>query len=539
MRTTTLAGIALAGLLLAACTNDDPPAERDGEVTEMAALDPTASLTSSGSELLAASDFDRDAPRVHIVASADPATGAVEGTAHARLPVGSDADEAHLRYMAGLLDASPAVGRVTVDGKAAEASRDEGLLSVRLPEGHGDDVAVEVPFSYTLPESEEPSLADGLNGSLELSDVGLLARHEGGLSLGHWFPIWMPEGVRDDAAPDGFGDISNFPAADLSMKLTVPDGWTVIDGGVRVGESTEGGDTTVTSYATGMRDLSVVVAEDIQTESRQVGDVTVLAHAPKQDADNLSSVLDETESAFEQLSESFGDYPWKEFDVVSTPLGGGVAGMEWPGATWIESAAFAGGVPGLGSLGDLVGSLAGELGEAGMLLETTRPWTIAHEVGHEWWTVLVGNDSIAAPVVDEPLAQYSACLVMRSASEDGDEVCRTQIAVGYDGMREAGEQDGSADQATDEFDSGLQYAGLVYGKAAWFYLDLEEEYGADRVREVLRDVVRENAFEMMTADDLRAGLVAGLGDEAGDRWEHWMQQAHGDQDMPEVDLGIE
>jgi hypothetical protein len=104
-------------------------------------------------------------------------------------------------------------------------------------------------------------------------------------------------------------------------------------------------------------------------------------------------------------------------------------------------------------------------------------------------------------------------------------------------MLAAGDQDGAADRATDEFDSPAQYAGLVYGKAAWFYVSLEDAFGAARVRGALRDLVDRHAFEVVGTAEVRAVLVDSLGPRAGQLWDRWMRQTHGEQDMPTGDLG--
>jgi hypothetical protein len=138
------------------------------------------------------------------------------------------------------------------------------------------------------------------------------------------------------------------------------------------------------------------------------------------------------------------------------------------------------------------------------------------------------------PVVDEPLAQYSACLVLRQTEPgDVDTLCRAHIESGYEQMRMMGDEDAAAAQATDEFASSGQYAGVVYGKAAAFYLELEEAFGAETVIDALGTVTRDHAFSVLTADDLREALAAELGDPArSDRlWARWMEGTHGDQDL--------
>ena len=216
--------------------------------------------------------------------------------------------------------------------------------------------------------------------------------------------------------------------------------------------------------------------------------------------------------------------------------------MEWPGATWIEAGLFGGGVPGLGDLGidedalrDL--GLEGGLGDFGLVLETVRAWTIAHEAAHSWWTVLVGNDSVEDPVVDEPLAQYSACLVLRESmpegpkGTDGDAACRAQIGSGYEQMRMVGVPDARADQATYDFESSTQYGGVVYGKAAQLYLALEDEYAAEAVTSALADIVTGHAFQTIGGEDVEAALEEQLGPEASRLWTRWMERTKGDADL--------
>ena len=558
----------LVAVLASGCSLLDGGAGVDP--ADEAAFDPSVSMTAAGEELAASSGLAETAPTYDVEAAVDPAEGAVSGTLRASLPVG-DADEVLLRYFAGVPDfeADAQIGQAEVDGDPVDAVRKDALVRIPLPDGHAERVEVVLPFSYTLPMSKGGGgLLDALGGMGGPADIGLLSRHEQAWNLGHWFPLWIPEGNSADPDPDGFGDIGNSPAALIRLSLTVPDAWTVIDGGVRTDLEREDGRVTVKSEGYGMNDLVVSLVKGYVTQERALDGalegVTVRAHGPKDIESELAGVLNETATSLEVLSGPFADYPWREFDVVSAPLGSGVAGMEWPGATWIEPSLFTGGIPGLGGLDDvlggaggleglddLLGGLGGDLGgmvggDAGRMIETMRAWTIAHEVGHEWWHVLVGNDSVLAPAVDEPLAQYSACLVLRELEEgsarDADALCDTHIRAGYEQMRMLGDRDAPAARATDDFATSTQYAGVVYGKAAAFYRELEERFGRAEVARALGAVTEEHAFSMLTVDDLRDALGQALGDPAGfDRlWTRWMERTHGDADLdvdPSAGLG--
>jgi hypothetical protein len=525
--------------------------EDEDEAGDPFAFDPAVSMTSDGAALARDAMLEQDAPRYDVTAQVAPGTGKVSGTVLARLHPGADADAVTLRYFAGMPDfeADAAVGEVTVDGEPATEKLTGSILTVPLPAGHSESVELAVPFSYTLGLADEGGgLLDSLGGMGGPADVGLLSRHRDAVNLGHWFPIWVPAGNSVEPEPAGFGDIGNFPAALVRLDLTVPKAWTVVDGGVRVATKQVAPDRVrVVSEGYGMNDMVVSLLRDYRSKSVELGGdlsgVTVTAYAPADAADELADVLDETRAALVTLSDVLVPYPWREFDIVSAPLGSGVGGMEWPGATWIEPTLLAGGIPGLGDLGALGGldglegldGLGGLLGgDTGVVLDTLRPWTIAHEVGHEWWHILVGNDSVLDPVVDEPLAQYSACLVLRAGdTPDPDAACRAQIDSAYEQMRMLGDEDAPAARSTDDFASSGQYAGVVYGKAAAFYLALEDAYGAETVTRALRQVARERAFTMTSAEQLRDALGSSLGDpqELDRLWRRWMDRTKGDTDL--------
>jgi hypothetical protein len=556
-RNRAAAAVLVALVLVSGCSLLEDPEEEDDATGRR--FDPSLSLTDAGVALAEAAHLETAAPHYDVVATVDPSTGSVKGTVEADLPVGTDAEAVNLRYFAGLpdFDAEADLGEVTVDGDAAQPRQDASLVTVPLPSPHGARVAVSVPFSYTLGLSEgEGSILDALGGMGGPAEVGLLTRQQDAVNLGHWFPVWIPEGNSADPEPAGYGDIGNSPAALTRLQLSAPKAWTVVDGGVRVAEKETGPDeVTVVSEGYGMNDLAVTLLHGYASKQvvleGELDGVTVSAYAPRKDRGELDGVLDETTTALRTLSTELVPYPWRELDVVSAPLGAGVGGMEWPGTTWIEPSLFAGGIPGLGGLEDLLGDsgadgldgLAGLGGGTGEMIRTLRKWTIAHEVGHEWWHVLVGNDSVLDPVVDEPLAQYSACLVLRTSEQgDVDGLCREHIESAYEQMRMLGDEDGRADRATDQFASSGQYAGVVYGKAAAFYLELEDEFGTEQVSDALSAVARQHAFTMMTAADLRRALAFELGDTGRfDRlWTRWMERTHGDRDLgvdPTVDAG--
>jgi hypothetical protein len=153
--------------------------------------------------------------------------------------------------------------------------------------------------------------------------------------------------------------------------------------------------------------------------------------------------------------------------------------MEWPGMVWVA---------GIGQ--DI-------LGEASLAL--------AHELAHQWWHALVGNDSIRAPVVDEPLAQFSMCLVTTEQLL-GDVACMGLGGLGAG----SGGRSGCADRPTSDFRSADEYGLLIYDQAPGFYFALSDADGRDATVAALRGVVARHAFGIVTPAQLRDELAAAL-----------------------------
>jgi hypothetical protein len=163
--------------------------------------------------------------------------------------------------------------------------------------------------------------------------------------------------------------------------------------------------------------------------------------------------------------------------------------MEWPGAVWIA------------------GLEVGAGGEARLTLD--------HELAHQWWHALVGNDSIRDPVVDEPLAQYSMCLISAGCGVGGP--------GGTGGTRPTE----CADRPTWEFASASEYGALVYDQAPEFYFALASSVGGDATVAALRGVVTRHAFGIINSPHLREELIASFPEQAdtvGALWDRYIGQ---------------
>ncbi|MCU1462601.1 MAG: hypothetical protein JWO37_2676 [Acidimicrobiales bacterium] len=193
-----------------------------------------------------------------------------------------------------------------------------------------------------------------------------------GIRLGSFFPIlpWEPGvGWAMDPPTTAYAESSTAPAADIDFAVAVPPGYTVLASGAadpaRPGHF----------VATGMRDIAISVghfriatgvALGPQPVPVTVGVAADVDESPQPYVDKIVRVI-------AAHSARFGAYPWPAFTMaVTAALHGGI---EYPGHV----------MQGPGTLGR----------------------TTSHELGHQWFYALVGNDQGRDPWLDEGLASWA------------------------------------------------------------------------------------------------------------------------------------
>ena len=167
----------------------------------------------------------------------------------------------------------------------------------------------------------------------------------------------------------------------------------------------------------------------------------------------------------------------------------------------------------------------------------------AHEVAHQWWHGLVGSDSRAHPFVDESLAQWSAVLYFEEVhgADRAAVEAERQVAMNYVMMRLQDAPDAAADRPASAFTPAIAYAGLVYGKAPFFWPALRTELGDDAFFSGIAEYV--TRYRLREAPP--RGLVEVLASRADRRTARtvrrlatrWLDERHGDEDLGPIEAG--
>lgn len=376
-------------------------------------------------------------------------------------------DRLSLRWLAasGLLGGEAPVVVASVDGRetSTELDADAALLHVDLGGRRqaGEAISLRISLNVALVDADE-LVGEGPVG------YGLLSHDDDVSVLSHWLPLL----TFDDGPLVAAGDVGAFPPAVWAAEIVHPGilVTTGVEGPCRVDVP-----NCTRAEGVGLRDLSMLVADrGTVLVGRAGGHEVRVVHRVADD--EASAVLAETVAAIELFDELFGGLAWSQTDVVGAPLSRGAAGMEYPGMFVLRD--------------DLWDATSGAFGT----------YVIAHEVAHQWFHALVGNSSLADPVVDEALAQYLAYLyyaeeISQAAADDlaGDMRGRYDEAVA-DGLEPAP----PAQHLGDFHDDGA-YGALVYGRAPLAFVAAEVELGRDAVVAFLADIVASHGLGTLSA----------------------------------------
>jgi aminopeptidase N len=126
--------------------------------------------------------------------------------------------------------------------------------------------------------------------------------------------------------------------------------------------------------------------------------------------------------------------------------------------------------------------------------------TVAHEVAHQWFYNVIGNDQIDEPWLDEALAQYATWLYYvdvygeanaqgyrRSWEDRWSRVDRADIPIGL-----------PTGAYVDQ-----EYSAIVYGRGPLFIAALAEEMGIESFDKFLQDYYETHKWGISTTDSFR------------------------------------
>ncbi|NLF65934.1 MAG: M1 family metallopeptidase [Chloroflexi bacterium] len=411
-------------------------------------------------------------------------------------------EEMVLRLFPNLMGGRAVVENVQVNGAPVTPAYElqDSVLRVPLPAplAPGESLVLSFDFDVTIPRS-----GGGHYGTF-IYDEEILA-------LAHFYPllaVYDDEGWNVELPPEG-GDIVYSESSFYRARLTAPAGVVLAASGVEATREEQGDRQIVTYLAGPVRDFYIAGSARYERTSATVGETTLHSYTFPEYADVGEQVLAYAVAAVESYEAHFGPYPFTELDLGSTPTA--ALGVEYPGI--------------------VVNALR--------LYERQNPFppqvlesTTAHEVAHQWFYSIVGNDQLDEPWLDESLAQYATLLYFADQYGAGGARGFRDSLVGRWQSIEMAELPVGLPVA--EY-SPQEYSAIVYGRGGLFFEALEAEMGEDDFAAFLRAYYESQQWGVATTESLRSVAEASCECDLGALFADWIYPEGQDEGVTDVE----
>jgi hypothetical protein len=237
---------------------------------------------------------------------------------------------------------------------------------------NGEKAAVEMNFTVTIPEKVDRFGWYGTN-----------------VTLGNWFPIlavydnkgWNLNPYYDEG--DSFYSLTG----DFDVTLKTDSKEVIAATGQEIGEPVKQDDQLIHHYqAKNVRDFALVLNSGFHVMTEMEGNTKINVFYTDDEEKQMYDLMATGHYALKNFNQMYGAYPWPELDLVGIGPAW-FAGMEYP-----------------------------QLVMMSLKEDTGRNYIYSigeHEIAHQWFYGVVGNNEYDDPWLDESFATFSANVILK------------------------------------------------------------------------------------------------------------------------------
>ncbi|MDX3638514.1 M1 family metallopeptidase [Streptomyces sp. MB09-02B] len=327
------------------------------------------------------------------------------------------------------------------------------------PLGHGEWTSVAFDVSLTVPDRNARFGREGAHRFLG-NALPVLAVHDAqGWHLDPYVAL---------------GESFYALASDFRVRLDHPTALKVPATGRTQALPGDRGRTVTLSVAHRVRDFAWAAGPFRTATETTPGGIRVKSYwASDTPAEGVRLNRTDAVAAIDRFGEEYGRYPYGEIDLVMTSGFGG--GMEYPGLV-------------------LVGT-------------TEEGGAVVHEVAHQWWYGIVGNDEYASPWLDESFAQYANARFYGWETRD----CWSEVHWPSDSAALTNSM-GYWSEHRDEYH-------LIYAAGPCALADLERTLGADTMARLLRRYAEDHWYGVSTTPAFKRAAQEVTDEDLGPFWD--------------------
>ncbi|HTO99938.1 MAG TPA: M1 family metallopeptidase [Anaerolineales bacterium] len=292
------------------------------------------------------------------------------------------------------------------------------------------------------------------------------------VNLTDWFPFIVPYSggwVLHDTWP--FGETMTYDSADYDVNLKVSDPDVIVAASA---PAEVNGDVTH-YHLDAARTFALSASDRFKVDESAVGSIKIRSYYFAGDGDASQAVVWMATQSLALYQAKFAAYPYQSLSIVETSL---ADGQEFDGLVFLSSAFYS----------SYNGSARSNLVTIG-----------THEIAHQWWFGLVGDDQAMEPWLDEALAVYSERIFYEyNYPNYGD--WWWNFRVNYFGPT------GYVDSSVYSFLTFRGYVDAVYLNGANFLDDLRTRIGDEAFFAFLKDYAAQFSYRRATTADFFAVL---------------------------------
>ena len=387
----------------------------------------------------------------------------------------TDLTEVYFRLLPNLWGSLMQVNNVTVNGKPV------------TPRLESEDTALYVSLDEIVPGSGHVDIGMNFEAIIpqdDSSNYGTFAYLDGTLALAQFYPI-IPlrdeSGWRTEIYPSR-GDVTVTESAHYLVKISAPEDVLLAASGVRIAYQNEGDRQVITQVAALAREFYLAGSVNYQVQTLSEDNVSFAIYSRPEVGSSAYKSLEQMAEAVSIFTRHYGEYPYRELEIVATPTSAG--GVEYPGIIAINQTFY---VP---------GETPGDRG-SDIMVESV----VVHEVAHQWFYNIVGDDQGREPWLDEAMAQYLTYQYFNDRY--GSIVGKNYIEFWRDRWQRVELEPIPIGLPVEAY-SDLEYGAIVYGRGPLFLKALSDKMGEAEFGQFLKDYFTTYSWKVATGENFQA-----------------------------------
>lgn len=361
------------------------------------------------------------------------------------------------------------IEKVTTGGKTLDFSNKDQAMSVKLeqPLQPGESVSVQVHFNLKIPYGSQrlSYYKDIINGA-------------------HWFPVMS---VYDEAKHEWDSkpysktfETDYYTSADYEVQFNVPDQYQVVmPGTITTRDDAETGRKVVSTVAENTREFAFFASPNFKVDSVTRNGLTVeYYYFDNQPGKKkiIDGYVDQAFKAIDFFSDKYGKYPYPEFRIVES---------------YVEGVAI--------EYSRLI-----QMGQIGINSAPEQDTVFVHEIAHQWFHALIGNNSETESFLDEGFADFSKVYF---SEKQGDTM---------NGFKSIQFDDSTVDKAiaSTNDEVGDWASPVYYDKGRQAIYQLYRSVGEEKFDAFMKEYFKRYVYQNATIDGLLQTIEDVLGKEA-------------------------